>query len=574
MYCILIVLFILTNGLLSTTDIQPCLSRSLEQIFLDYTEQKFDCSSLPSQIQTTLALHFTFCHLNSTGINSNTICSLTLSNNNNDINECLQNITKNSFAYLTYTNFIPHIQSICYAIETQQWHNQAQDQLASNSELLVIGLLQLLDGCPPENVQLRKDIIVAARHFLSSDLRTLFVPHVKRFFDENLLLSIGYTARETLKPLAYNTFGDFFNHIRTNLSIEDLQSVLYMYSKMIHDSSLPPSIQVMSLKFLTNIAESIRQKGTEKSRDLLIRIVEILIFKCKSLAKQCTHLSNSSNEKSTTPTIPLVPEVDVTTSTINELVQNMNDITNREKELQRQQLSQVENEAKNLLIEQDRMQTSLDQALIVNQHSVDDALNVDRFLQVAQSDVEELQGHLYVKDKAQIELIQQILETLFNIQTSLFVDAFGLSSYVFYAASLIGIYLLTIPERTNASKFWLILLWLSLIGIERYTLFFSSYSHVDLYNALWRLRQLWFFISCLTITYHAVNYRNYHKENQKLIDEIDRKHKQLEITARKCLHVLNQLETIDDSISDDPMNYSSENNDISTSSTLTDDEGK
>ncbi|CAF1334523.1 unnamed protein product [Adineta steineri] len=372
MYCILIVLFILTNGLLSTTDIQPCLSRSLEQIFLDYNEQKFDCSSLPSQIQTTLALHFTFCHLNSTGINSNSICSLTFSNNNNDLNECLQNITKNSFAYLTYTNFIPHIQSICYAIETQQWHNQARDTISQ--------------------------------------------------------------------------------------------------------------------------------------------------------------LNIHSN--------------------------------------------QVENEAKNLLIEQDRMQTSLDQALIVNQHSVDDALNVDRFLQVAQSDVEELQGHLYVKDKAQIELIQQILETLFNIQTSLFVDAFGLSSYVFYAASLIGIYLLTIPERTNASKFWLILLWLSLIGIERYTLFFSSYSHVDLYNALWRLRQLWFFISCLTITYHAVNYRNYHKENQKLIDEIDRKHKQLEITARKCLHVLNQLETIDDSISDDPMNYSSENNDISTSSTLTDDEEK
>lgn len=40
------------------------------------------------------------------------------------------------------------------------------------SDMLVVALLQLLDGCPPENVQLRKDIIVAARHFLSSDFRT------------------------------------------------------------------------------------------------------------------------------------------------------------------------------------------------------------------------------------------------------------------------------------------------------------------------------------------------------------------------------------------------------------------
>jgi hypothetical protein len=38
------------------------------------------------------------------------------------------------------------------------------------------------------------------------------------------------------------------------------------------------------------------------------------------------------------PTIALINEVDITTTTLNELVQNMNDITNREKELQRQQV--------------------------------------------------------------------------------------------------------------------------------------------------------------------------------------------------------------------------------------------
>lgn len=187
-------------------NVQPCLSRSMEQVFLEYNQEKFDCSSLSSHIQTTLALHFTFCHLNSTGIQPNTICSLSL--NENNLNDCLKNITQNSFAYLTYTNFIPHIQSICYAIETQQWHNQVR-----------------------------------------------------------------------------NTVGQLNQH---------------------------------------------------------------------------------SN--------------------------------------------QVQNEAKKLLIEQETIQVSLDQAMIVNQHSVDDALNVDRFLQVAQADVDELRGHLYVKDKAQIELIQQVNE--------------------------------------------------------------------------------------------------------------------------------------------------------------------
>lgn len=55
-----------------------------------------------------------------------------------------------------------------------------------------------------------------------------------------------------------------------------------------------------------------------------------------------------------------------------------------------------------------------------------------------------------------------------------------------------------------------------------------------LYDALWRLRQSWFFLSCITLAYYAVRYRNYRRENQRLIDEIDRKHQQLERTARKC----------------------------------------
>ena len=250
MYYIVILLISLLNFTVSIeNDVQPCLSRSIERVFLDHKEEKFNCSTIPSSIQVTLALHFTFCHLNSTGIDSNTICSLSLIQQNQT--ECLKNLTGNTFAYLTYTNFIPHIQSICYAVETQRWHS----------------------------------------------------------------------------------------HTRENL-----------------------------LK-----------------------------------------LNTHSN--------------------------------------------QVESEAKKLLLEQETMQVSLDQALIVNQHTVDDALNADRFLQVAQSDVEQLRGHLYVKDKAQIELIQQILETLFNIQTSLFADAFGLSSYLFYAVSLIGIHILTIPERTNDSKY-------------------------------------------------------------------------------------------------------------------------
>jgi hypothetical protein len=95
-----------------------------------------------------------------------------------------------------------------------------------------------------------------------------------------------------------------------------------------------------------------------------------------------------------------------------------------------------------------------------------------------------------------------------------------------------------------------------------------------------------------------VHYRNFHKENQKIIDEIDRKHEQLETTARRCkilnqcvissyfyfhlgLTVINQLQNINgmsilmfiytdflliDSLSDDLFDGSSASNDTSMSS--------
>lgn len=185
-------------------EVQPCLSRSIEESLTDSQRESFDCSALPSEIQTFLALQLTFCHLNSTGINPTQICSITRTNFNHQ--QCLKNLTLNPFAYLTYTNFLPHIQSLCYSIETQRWHHQ---------------------------------------------------------------------TRDTIHQLHRHT-------------------------------------------------------------------------------------------------------------------------------------DQIESEAKQLLIEQENIQQRLDQTLMINQHSVDDALNIDRFLQVAQSDVDDLRGHLYVKDKAQIELIHQV----------------------------------------------------------------------------------------------------------------------------------------------------------------------
>ena len=41
-----------------------------------------------------------------------------------------------------------------------------------------------------------------------------FVPHIDKLFDENLLFGHGWTAHDTLRPLAYSTLADLVHHVR------------------------------------------------------------------------------------------------------------------------------------------------------------------------------------------------------------------------------------------------------------------------------------------------------------------------------------------------------------------------
>jgi hypothetical protein len=140
-FIMLIVVHVISNDDWLSAHSRPCLLQSMENTLID--SAAFDCSMLSSDIRTNLALQLTFCHLNSTGIDPRRICSLPI-----ERTSCLTNITKNSFAYLTYTNFLPHVQSLCYAMETQRWHHQARTtvhQLHRYSDRIEYEAQQLLN---------------------------------------------------------------------------------------------------------------------------------------------------------------------------------------------------------------------------------------------------------------------------------------------------------------------------------------------------------------------------------------------------------------------------------------------
>ncbi|XP_030629397.1 transformation/transcription domain-associated protein [Chanos chanos] len=163
-----------------------------------------------------------------------------------------------------------------------------QDLVGKYSQQMVKGMLQLLSNCPPETAHLRKELLIAAKHILTTDLRSQFIPVMDKLFDESILIGSGYTARETLRPLAYSTLADLVHHVRQNLPLTDLSLAVQLFAKNIDDESLPSSIQTMSCKLLLNLVDCIRSKSEQENgngRDILMRMLEVFVLKFHTIAR-------------------------------------------------------------------------------------------------------------------------------------------------------------------------------------------------------------------------------------------------------------------------------------------------
>ncbi|XP_077513657.1 transcription-associated protein Nipped-A isoform X4 [Amblyomma americanum] len=163
-----------------------------------------------------------------------------------------------------------------------------QETVGVHCSQLAQGMLGLLMLCPQEVAHLRKELLIAARHILATDLRNKFVGCMEQLFDENILIGTGWTAYESLRPLAYSTLADLVHHVRQHLSLNNLSSAVAVFSRNVHDESLPASIQTMSCKLLLNLVECIRTRSDQENgngRELLIRMLEVFVLKFKTIAK-------------------------------------------------------------------------------------------------------------------------------------------------------------------------------------------------------------------------------------------------------------------------------------------------
>ncbi|KAG5328830.1 TRRAP protein, partial [Acromyrmex heyeri] len=164
-----------------------------------------------------------------------------------------------------------------------------QDLISQNSTMLVKGILGLFTLCPMEVAHLRKELVIASRHILATDLRNHFIPHMEIFFNEDIFIGHGWTAHEALRPLAYSTLADLVHHVRLQLPLSDVSRAVHLYGKNLLDQTLPTAVQMVSCKLLMNLVDTVRQRSdaenSTQGRELLIRILLVFVLKFKTIAK-------------------------------------------------------------------------------------------------------------------------------------------------------------------------------------------------------------------------------------------------------------------------------------------------
>jgi len=131
--------------------------------------------------------------------------------------------------------------------------------LTVHSTQLVEGMIGMLESCPMEVTHLRKELLIASRHILNTELRISknkllffkfiiynfvyfleFIPYMDKLLDENTLLGLGWTTTENLKPLAYSTIADLIHHVRVHLSLPTIVKAINLFAINVHDHSLTP----------------------------------------------------------------------------------------------------------------------------------------------------------------------------------------------------------------------------------------------------------------------------------------------------------------------------------------------
>ena len=154
-----------------------------------------------------------------------------------------------------------------------------QDTIAGS----VVGLLKTC----PDSVAIRKELLVATRNYLVTDFRKGFFKYVPTLLEEKVLVGTGRACHAALRPQAYSLLAELIHHVRMDLTHAQLGHVIYLFSRNLHDASLPLTLHTISFRLMLTLVDCIYQRRHESNegRALLGKITEAFMQRLGTLKR-------------------------------------------------------------------------------------------------------------------------------------------------------------------------------------------------------------------------------------------------------------------------------------------------
>ncbi|XP_074572437.1 uncharacterized protein LOC141828947 isoform X1 [Curcuma longa] len=174
------------------------------------------------------------------------------------------------------------------------------DYIRPHEENICKSIVNLLVTCP-DSVSIRKEMLIALKHVLSSDIRRGLFPLIDTLLDERVLIGTGRVCIETLRPLAYSLLAEMVHYVRGELSLAQLSRIIYLFSRNMHDSSLTIVIHTTCARLMLNLVEPIYDKGVDlqsmdEARALLGRILDTFVGKFVTFKRMVPQLLEDGEE--------------------------------------------------------------------------------------------------------------------------------------------------------------------------------------------------------------------------------------------------------------------------------------
>ncbi|KAL0020642.1 hypothetical protein WJX79_010395 [Trebouxia sp. C0005] len=152
---------------------------------------------------------------------------------------------------------------------------------------------QLMRTCP-DIPAMRKELLVTARHTFGNNHRG-FYSKLDILLNEDVLIGKSRACQETLRPPAASTLAELIVHVRSELTLQQIQRIVYMFSRNLQDPNAPVSTQGTSIKLLHSVVEVMFARHADRTtadsyRLQLGRILDVFVSKLSFMKSQIPKL--------------------------------------------------------------------------------------------------------------------------------------------------------------------------------------------------------------------------------------------------------------------------------------------